>query len=291
LIRRFAAQLAAAVLVTAAATLVLPATPAQAAYCSSGSGVSVLVDYGALGGGTATGCGSGTVASAAFNSAGFSLTPHPRQQGFVCKVQGKPANGDCLATDSYWGFFVSDDGKGWVYASQGVYQQAVDAGDSVALVWQSSASRRNPGTNPATVRPAPTKTATPTPKPTKRPTAQVKPKPTKHVDQPANPAVSPAATATASATPTRRPTTSPSAGASTTASATAMPSTASDLGNTPETLSATSSPATSPSSEVATDATEPAASDSGGLPGWVPPVLVAALALAAGGVAWARRSR
>jgi hypothetical protein len=42
---------------------------------------------------------------------------------------------------------------------------------------------------------------------------------------------------------------------------------------------------------VTTDATEPAASDSGGLPGWVPPVLVAALALAAGGVAWARRSR
>jgi uncharacterized protein HemX len=70
-----------------------------------------------------------------------------------------------------------------------------------------------------------------------------------------------------------------------------MPSTASALGNTPETLSATSSPATSPSSEVTTDATEPTASDSGGLPGWVPPLLVAALAVAAGGVAWVRRSR
>ena len=102
-------RLAAAVLVTAAATLALPSAPAQAAYCSGGAGVSVLVDYGALGGGTSTGCGSGSPASKAFASAGVSLKQSPRQPGFVCQVNGKPADGNCLATDSYWGFFVSDD--------------------------------------------------------------------------------------------------------------------------------------------------------------------------------------
>lgn len=291
MIRRLAAQLAVAVLVTAAATLVLPATPAQAAYCSRGAGVSVLVDYGALGGGTATGCGSGSVASTAFTSGGVWLTPHPRQQGFVCRVEGKPADGDCLATDSYWGFFVSDEGKDWVYASQGVYQQAVDAGDSVALVWQSTSSRRSPGVKPAAVSSAPRTSATPKPRATKQPSPQPtrRPKPSKHVDRPANPAVSP--TATASASPTRTPTTSPSAASSTTAAPTDPAASASAPATAAETLSAESSPSATATTGSTTDATEPAASDGGGLPGWLPPVLVAVLAAAAGGVAWARRAR
>lgn len=283
--------LAAAVLVTAAATLALPAAPAQAAYCSGGAGVSVYVDFGALGGGTATGCGGGaSVASTAFQKAGFSLAQSPRQPGFVCQVNGLPKDpSTCMGTASYWGFFVSDDGKGWVYASQGVYQEAVDSGDSVALVWQSTTSKRAPGVAPApsaggqdSVAPAPTATRRPKPKPkpaTPSPTPSARPTPTRSAT-----AVAP--TSTPSVTPTHpaTPSATPSKARSRHKRAAATP--------TPTASATTAEPLTSATPTTTTDATEPTASDGGGgLPVWLPPVLVVVLAGAAGSIAWARRAR
>lgn len=279
------AALAAAGLVSAAASLALPAAPAQAAYCSGGAGVSVVVDYGALGGATATGCGGGaSVASTAFTNAGFALTPHPRQQAFVCKVDNRPADGNCMGTDAYWGFFVSDDGKGWVYASAGVYQQAVDSGDSVALVWQSTLSHRKPGLSPAASAGSSTpvapsgKTARRTsPTPSKAPTT-----PTPTVAATTR-AASPSATVTSPATPSasaKKPTR--------TRTAAPAPSVTTTDDSAGSTISVESSPSESPSTDAAT---EPTASDGGGLPGWVPPALVGVLVVAAGGVAWARRTR
>ncbi|MDH2414101.1 hypothetical protein [Nocardioides sp. CER19] len=288
ILRRVAA-LAAATLVAAAATLALPSAPAQAAYCSGGAGVSVVVDFGALGGGSATGCGGGaSVASTAFKNAGFALTPHPRQQGFVCKVNSKPADGNCMGTNAYWGFFVSDDGKGWVYASQGVFQQAVDSGDSVALVWQSSSGQRRPGTSPApsTGGSAP---VAPSGKTTNRP----KPKPT---TRPATPTPTVAATrrvaspqATLSTAPTPSESAKPKPKPKPTPTATPTPAATATDDSTGATLSVESSPTGSGSTQAST---EPVASDEGGgLPGWLAPALVGVLALAAGGVAWARRTR
>lgn len=295
--------LLAAVLVTAATALAVPAAPAQAASCA---GVGVVVDFGALGGGTSTGCGSGATADRAFSSAGYALRQHPRQPGFVCQVQGKPADGDCLATDAYWGFFVSDEGKGWVYSSQGVYQTAVDAGDSVALVWQSSASRRTPAAAPLT--PATTGggtggTSTGGSTPSARP--EPRPKATRHVDRPADPAASasPRGSAAASAGASAGTTAAAPQGSATTAGAspraqrphgTRRPDvSASPSPSAGATASAeTTEPTGSASTDVTTAATEPAAADTdGGLPGWVPPVLVAVLVAAAGATAWARRAR
>jgi hypothetical protein len=279
-------RLAAATLVAAAATVALPTAPAQAAYCSGGAGVSVFVDFGDLGGGTTTGCGGGaTVASTAFKNAGVGLTPHPRQTSFVCQVQGKPANGDCMGTNAYWGFFVSDDGKDWVYASTGVYQQAVDQGDSVALVWQSSQAARKPG-----VAPAPAPKATPTKRPTKRPTKSPSKQPTKQ-PAPAKPSAVPstlsataASTESAAATPTTpTPTQAPSE-----STAPAAPET-----TQAPTGIATPTPTDAGATVTSADDVQPAAAeeDGGGVPGWLPPVIIAVLAAGAGGTAWVRARR
>ncbi|GAA1963792.1 hypothetical protein GCM10009798_24850 [Nocardioides panacihumi] len=296
MIQRLVARLAAAVLVAAAATLALPSTPAQAAYCSSGAGVSVLVDYGALGGGMSTGCGSGSPASKAFTSAGFSLKQSPRQAGFVCQVNGKPADGNCLATDSYWGFFVSDDGKGWVYASQGVYQQAVDAGDSVALVWQSTSSQRKPGQGPAARPTASPTTKAPTATPSKRPS----PKPSA---QPSSkPSSKPSSSAPKSSTRPAAPTPVATGAEGQGAAPTATTGQASTQAPTPsESTTTAASAVTTPSDDVTpsdgaspsatTDAATSPTADGGGLPGWLAPGLIALLAVVAGGVAWARRAR
>jgi hypothetical protein len=286
-------SLAAAAFVAAVAGLAVPTAPAHAAgACPAGAGVTAVVDFGSQGGGMQTGCGGAAkVASDAFKAAGFTLTPHPRQPSFVCQVQGKPADRDCMGTDAYWGFFV-DVGKGWVYASLGVYQQAVESGDSVALVWQCSQKQRRPGQalacTAATRTPSPTAgsaTATRTPRPKSRPT--------NHASSALTASVTSAATATpsaptgssvASATPTK-----PSAAAATPTSSavpTPAPPTGSGTGVTSEASADASTDATTEA------ATEPAAStDGGGLPGWVPPVIVIVLVAAAGGVAWTRRAR
>lgn len=279
------ARVVAAVLLTGSAALgaalAWPAAPATAAYCTLAGGVSVLVDFGELGGGTDQRCGSGDVASAAFSSAGYVLGQ--RQAGELCRVDGKPAQGECWGTDSYWGFFVSDDGGAWIYASEGVYSHPVDPGDSVALVWQSSTSRRQPPARPATpVAAAPTATAAPTRRPSRKPSAKA--------------TVQPSAKASARTTATPTPTASVTPAVPTTGSPTGTPT-----GSPSATAAATGSPTAGVPAATATESEtseEPAdldaapvaaTDDDGGLPGWVPPVLVVALLGAVGGITLVRR--
>jgi len=311
LIQRLLARVVVAVLAAAAATLAVPATPAQAAYCST-DGVAVLVDFGDLGGGESTGCGSGGKASEAFADAGYQLEQHPRQQGFVCKVDGQPASGDCLQTDAYWAFFVSRSGGNWVYSSLGVYAQSVKAGDTVALVWQSSASRRQPGgapwqppaaaptATPTSSAPAPSAPAASSPKPGK--TKTTKPKPSKKATTKAPTPVTTSARPTGSST-TAAPTSAAGSVTETPAESAADQPTQTPPETSIETpiesseaaLPTTSAPVTSEAATPtsASDRTQAAdpASDGGGLPGWLPPVLVVVLLALAGGVAVARRGR
>ncbi|MGZ4450728.1 MAG: hypothetical protein ACXVW4_13110, partial [Nocardioides sp.] len=125
-VTRTAARLAAAVLVTAAVGL-LPAAPAQAAACSTASGVTVVVDFHELGGGVQQVCdagGAGEDAATQFTESGFSLTRVQRQPGFVCRVDGAPSSDPCQNTppaDAYWGLWWSDGRSGtWTYSSEGV---------------------------------------------------------------------------------------------------------------------------------------------------------------------------
>jgi hypothetical protein len=165
----------------AGATVALPATPAHAAACEPGTGVTVVVDFGPLGGGTQVGCdagGAGSRASDATEGAGFSLDFVASQPGFVCKVHGKPASEPCQRTpptNAYWGLFWSDGKGGWTYSSLGASSLEVPAGGSVGWRWQNGGSRDNPSA-------APNSGSTPEPAPEPKPEPKPDPKPDKGGD-------------------------------------------------------------------------------------------------------------
>lgn len=279
----------------AAATCVGPASPAAAAPCGSAAGVSVVVDYGALGGGVATACdaGSGQVAATRFEQAGFALTYVQRQPGFVCRVDGVPAADPCVNTppaDAYWGLFWSDGRSGtWTYATLGAAWLEVPDGGAVALAWQQGAARRTPAVA-APVHPAPTPSSSPTRSPSTSPTPQPAPQP----------APSPTKQPTAS-TPAPPPTPQAPTESSGPVAPTAGPSpSAASAGRSPR------PPRTPPSTEAAprptpqaTDAPAPdpgaaaAAQDTSGLPVWVTPVVLVLLgvSIAVSSLAARRRRR
>ncbi|HEY0888856.1 MAG TPA: hypothetical protein VGE38_04520, partial [Nocardioides sp.] len=158
-------------------TVALPAAPAAAAYCASAGGVNLLIDFGALGGSDDTRCGTSGTAHQAFDSAHVPLAYDP-DTDMLCRVAEKPAAGEpCTDVNAYWALFVSNEGGPWAYASKGVKSQLVDAGDSVALVWQSTNSTRKPSAAPGqpvaeakpTAAPAPAK---PSPTAPRKPSAK-----------------------------------------------------------------------------------------------------------------------
>jgi hypothetical protein len=167
-------------LLLAAATAVPLATPAEAApgRCAAGTGVTVVVDFGALGRGVQLGCdpsGGGKQASQVLPQAGFSVTYLTNGQPFVCRIDGLPTPGDeaCNATppeDAYWALYWSNgrDGR-WIFAGSGVVTLKVPAGGSIGWRWRDSTARVAPGAPPTTgaaPKPEPTKPTKP-PKPTK----------------------------------------------------------------------------------------------------------------------------
>jgi hypothetical protein len=256
------------VLAVAGAGLVpVPAT--AAGYCT-GSGVSVVVDFGALGGGIAKGCDSSgnRNAAKAFTNTGHSLTYAQRQPGFVCRVDGVPQSDPCVNTspaDAYWGLYWSDGTSGWKYSSLGVGSLSVPAGATVALSWQNGGTADPPGVAPAS--PA-ASSPSPSPTPTKKPTKQA-------TKKPAASATSSAATASASADA------SASASASATGSA------------TPSAATTSPSPDASSSGPAAVGEPkplDPTAADAGGggLAWWVPVLVLLALAGGGGAVWWTR---
>lgn len=118
-----------------------PATDATAADCD---GVAVLVDPGALGGSDTTACVTETTASAAFDAAGISLEFLPQQQGFVCRIDGRPADGPCFDGDAYWSLWWSDGSQDWAYATLGVTALEVPNGGAVAFTWHEGAGSAVP---------------------------------------------------------------------------------------------------------------------------------------------------
>ena len=129
---------AVAVLVTAAAgglVTLAGGVPASAAACSGTSGVTVVVEYGELGGGIDVGCapeGGGRTAAKVFEDAGHPLTFLQRFPSFVCRVDGVPADDPCVNTppaDAYWGLWWSDGESGeWSYSSLAAGSLTVPAG-------------------------------------------------------------------------------------------------------------------------------------------------------------------
>jgi MYXO-CTERM domain-containing protein len=157
--RRLLAALVAVLLGTATGAVVLSA-PAQAAGCAQGTGVTVVVDYQQLGGGTSARCvsGGGSKAAAAFSAAGVGLQRASRQPGFVCRVNAKPADAGCVQaspSDAYWSLWVSSGNGTWSYASTGVDGLSVPKGGWVAFSWQGQSGKAQPRVTPVGAKPAP----------------------------------------------------------------------------------------------------------------------------------------
>lgn len=163
MLRRILGPVAAAALAASTGVLLLPAgtaaaVPARAAaMCSSATGVTAVVDFNGLGGSQETaGCdpdGGGRPASEVFGDAGYAISYSQADgmNGFVCKVQGQPTDGDCTATDSFWSLWWSDGKSGkWVFANQGVNTLDVPDGGYVAFSWHEGGGQAQPpGATPA----------------------------------------------------------------------------------------------------------------------------------------------
>lgn len=278
---RTAVRVAAAALLAAAAYVASPVPPASAAGCATAHGVTVVVDFHELGGGVQTGCvsdGAGDTAASLFTAAGFSLSYVQRQPGFVCRVDGLPADSPCVNTppaDAYWALFWSDGKSGsWSYATSGAGGLRVPEGGYVAFSWNGSSGRVNPGYPPA-------KHATATPTPSAGPTRTPSP----------------------SAQPSQHPSATPSPGTSTSASPSESASAAptkkpreKKKSDEPKPPQATEPTEPTETTEEATDDTvptsaEPTDPDDGGLPAWVAPAVIVVLFGGAAAAAVVRRRR
>ncbi|MFF3856445.1 hypothetical protein [Micromonospora sp. NPDC002575] len=260
--------------------------PAMAAgtagYCPDASGVTVVVDFNELGGGTVVRCARGEPSTglAALKDAGFQVTGTLRWgEGFVCRIEGKPsaAAEKCVDTppaSAYWSYWHAANGGSWTYSDKGVLNRKPPAGSFEGWSFslnRSAADAPRPGLAP------------------KRPSPPPSPPPTTGGAPVTPPAGSgPVAPSTAAgggpgpAAPTTRAApsaTTPVSGPATTAGA---PATAPPTGGS-------GGPSPASSEPVLTDVAAPR--DGGGVPlGTVTGVLLLA-ALAAGGVIAARRRR
>jgi hypothetical protein len=293
------ARLVAAVLVAAATVVALPGPAAYAAPCGTDTGVTVVVDFNQLGGGVQQQCvagGGGDAASSLFPAAGFTLKYAQRQPGFVCRVNDVPQSDPCVNTapaDAFWSLWWSDGDGSWTYASVGAASLRVPDGGFVAFSWDQVSGSAPPSAGATT--PAPPQADEPSPDRTGDGSGGG--------DggggggaQPAAPGGSSAAGTSPSDGPTTGPT--PSAGDSPTDDGSGKPGKGKrQRTKSPEPEPSPGSSPTAPTG-AATEGTaddgsvvaDPA-SGSGGLPGWVAPVLIGVLFAAASVVMLIRRRR
>jgi hypothetical protein len=124
---RVLASLAAALTLITAVVVVNPPA-ASAAACSGSTGVTVVVDFTAFGGGVTTACAPGDPTSGltALTGAGFTVTGTQRWGlAFVCRINNLPAPAQqaCVNTPpatAYWSYWhASTHGAAWTYSSSG----------------------------------------------------------------------------------------------------------------------------------------------------------------------------
>ena len=157
-----------AVLATAALlTAATPATPATAApasatagapgRCTAGHGVGVVVEFHQLGGRDLRRCdpgGGGRTAARILQRQGLRSTYVQRMPGFLCRLDGVPAQDPCVNTppdDAYWSLWWSDgDTARWRYAASGIDSLDLPDGASLALTWDGVAGDVPPSVPPRT---------------------------------------------------------------------------------------------------------------------------------------------
>jgi hypothetical protein len=153
-----------------ALTLIATALPADASPCPGTDGVTVVVDFGSLGGGVRTGCaptpGTGFEA---LDQAGFAVIPVQANPAFVCRIDGRPDEGqeDCFdipPATGFWSYWTAVRGGDWRLAGTGA--AGAVAGDLEG--WSFSTGATAPPAfavpaAPATTTTTPTTTTTTTP--------------------------------------------------------------------------------------------------------------------------------
>jgi hypothetical protein len=127
-LRRWVSATLAALTLALVFVAVDPAPPAaHAAACTGSTGVTVVVDFAALGGGVQVGCrlGDPSTGLAALTGAGFTVTGTQRWGlAFVCRINGKPtaATEPCVNTPpatAYWSYWHAIPGGTWSYSTVG----------------------------------------------------------------------------------------------------------------------------------------------------------------------------
>jgi hypothetical protein len=151
-----------------------PAPAAEAAACSGSTGVTVVVDFGSLGGGVQTGCAGGNPGSglAALSAAGHGYTFVPRQPGLVCQVDSRPNPCNGAPTTAYWAYWHASRGGSWRYSTLGA--GGYDPAPGTVEGWAFGAGRQPglaPPGAPAPPPAAPKPTTKPLPKPPSQPPA------------------------------------------------------------------------------------------------------------------------
>lgn len=154
-----------AVLVIALLTVALPMPAANAqptgtpGFCPTDDGVTVVVDFGDLGGGVVVRCATGSTERdglEALQDAGFDVEGVQRYgSGMACRIEGRPAADEelsiggrdgyreaCIDTPpaaAYWSYWSADDGGEWDYSQWGLRNRAAINGGFEG--WSYSLSR------------------------------------------------------------------------------------------------------------------------------------------------------
>ncbi|BCJ61960.1 hypothetical protein [Micromonospora endophytica] len=304
---------AALVLALVAAGALAAPGPAVAAgsagYCPDSGGVTVVVDFKELGGGTIVRCASGDqdTGLAALKNAGFQVAGTLRWgEGFICRIEGKPTAGTekCVDTppaSAYWSYWHAPNGGSWTYSDKGVLNRTPPAGSFEG--WSFSLNRGTdnpprpavapvrPAPPPRTTPPAPPPRTTP-PAPPPRTTAPAPP-PAPTPASPPGSAAAPPPVAGGPVVPAGPGGTTPTGPAG--ATVTAVPP---SPATPPTTTTAGAAPLGAASATPAVDATDPfpptevtAARDTDGPPFGTLAGLILLVALAGGGIVAARRRR
>ena len=203
-----------------------PSTAGSDGACPGTTGVTVVVDYQALGGGIVVRCAGGSPSTgfAALKKAGFAVEEVSGMPGFLCRIDGHPGleREDCIGTppgSAYWSYWHASRGGTWKVSAEGGGTRTPPPGSVEGWSFSDDGSpgaASPPGIDPpAKPKPAsPKPTATPkpaTPKPTATPRQTATPKPVltaRPTDSPSAPSYAPT-TSPAPVTPTTTPTSTP----------------------------------------------------------------------------------
>lgn len=163
--RKLLARVALGVLVALAAMPGPAPRPAAAApnqmlpwRCDSATDVMVVVNYQELGGGIVVGCATDDPRDGfeALRQAGFRVDTTVRFPGFLCRIDGKPANDPCHTAspaDAYWSYWLAPRGGRWCYANFGAGNRPVVPGTVEG--WSFSKDRTAAQTPPPSSSPPP----------------------------------------------------------------------------------------------------------------------------------------